>query len=88
MFNLFIFWKQVDVDSLSMVARKTGYTSDSFNALFSQLIENNHDSIWIDLTDKSPYPLRKNGYEEITKVDSEDTKKDLQKLDQYINADK
>lgn len=84
--NLFIFWKQVDLDALSCVARKTGYKSDTFNNMFSQLIKAPHDSIWIDLTDHSPASLRLNGYNVIKKIDSEDTMKDFKKLDKYINS--
>ena len=31
---------------------------------------NTHDSLWIDTTSKTPYPLRKNGYS-IIKKDNE-----------------
>jgi hypothetical protein len=84
--NLFIFWKQTDCDAMSMVARKTGYKAPTFNTMFAQLIKNPHDSIWIDMTDHTKYPLRLNGFQIIEKIDSEDTIKDLKKLDQYINS--
>ena len=35
--------------------------------IFDNLMPNFRDSLWIDMTDKTPYPLRKNGYEIINK---------------------
>jgi hypothetical protein len=41
------------------------------------------DSLWIDTTDSSPYPLRKNGYTVINKGDKEEKgiKKKLETFD-------
>jgi len=66
--NLWILWKLIDLDSLATCARKTGYKADNFSNLFNQLEIKGHDSLWIDLTEKSPYPLRKNGYEFIEEI--------------------
>ena len=59
--NVFILWRQPDLLVLSNMASRTGYTPADFRQLF-KLCENKHDSIWIDLTEGSPAPLRKNGY--------------------------
>ena len=61
--NLWILWKCSDLDAMSTCARKTGMKSQNFNDIFSQLMKTSKDSLWLDMTDGSPYPLRKNGYE-------------------------
>lgn len=60
--NVFILWKLVDLNALVMTARKTGYSAEDYRYFFTCLAKNRHDSIWIDMTENSPYPLRLNGY--------------------------
>lgn len=81
--NVFILWKMNDLDSLAQTARKTGMKSSNLNTIFTELMSKPHDSLWIDLTDKTPYPLRKNGYELITKSNGEETQKLIKKLDSF-----
>jgi hypothetical protein len=64
--NLWVLWKMTDMDALATCARRTGMKSDSFRQIFRDLITSDKDSLWIDLTDKSPMKLRKNGFQEIT----------------------
>jgi hypothetical protein len=59
--NLFVIWKSPDLLALSNLASRTGYKPDDYRRLF-KLCKTKHDSIWIDLTDGSPAPLRLNGY--------------------------
>ena len=59
--NLFVLWKSPDVLSMALLASKTGLTSDELRELFGMCVETK-DSIWIDITDKTPFPLRLNGY--------------------------
>jgi hypothetical protein len=61
--NLFVIYKQPDVDSLKAIARKVGMKTDQFVDIFDNLLKVPTDSLWIDLTNKSPHPLRLNGYE-------------------------
>jgi hypothetical protein len=82
--NLFVFWRCPDIDAMSCVARKTGMKANNFNAIFNQLNMRGHDSLWIDLTSKTPYPKRKNGYTIIKKIeDGDETKKELEKQDTF-----
>ena len=62
MSNVYIFWRTPDLDSLYMIARKSGIDSDTFKEIFRTLIKTKYDSLWIDNTDGTPYPLRLNGY--------------------------
>lgn len=81
--NLWILWKMSDMDSLSQTARKSGMTAKNFNTIFTELMCGPHDSLWIDRTEKTPYPLRKNGYTIIKKTDGEESKKMLEGLDSF-----
>lgn len=83
--NLFVLWKSPDLDSMSNVARKTGLQSKDLKNIFDQLMKEPKDSLWIDLTDHSPYPLRKNGFIIINKkikqpYKLEENNKDIDKL--------
>lgn len=64
--NMFILWKTPDLHSMATVASKTGLRAEDFHELFT-LCKNSKDSIWIDLTENTPYPLRLNGFEVINK---------------------
>ena len=64
MSNLWVLWKQRDLDALAQVARKTGMTARQFRELFV-LCQNPHDSIWLDMTDHSPARVRLNGFKHI-----------------------
>ena len=44
------------------------------------------DGLWLDMTDKSPYPKRKNGYTLIHKTDGEATKKEEEGQDTFTEA--
>jgi hypothetical protein len=81
--NLWVLWRCNDLDSMSICARKTGLKADAFNSIFSNLLLEKRDSLWIDMTNKSPYPMRKNGYTLIQKEDGEDTIKEKSKQDKY-----
>ena len=43
--------------------------SKSFRHIFDKIITESHDSLWIDLTEKTPLPLRKNGFIPLHKKD-------------------
>ena len=81
--NLWVLWRCPDLDSMATCARKTGLKSENFNSIFNQLMLEHKDSLWIDTTDSSPYPLRKNGYTVINKGDKEEkgVKKKLETFD-------
>ena len=84
--NLWVLWKLCDLDALATCARKTGFKN--FNTIFNQLKIDGHNSLWIDTTDKTPYPLRKNGYTIINKVEGNDSKKEHEDEDRFIPNNK
>lgn len=65
--NMYVLWKSPDLDSMSNLARKANMKPDELKNIFDNLMPNFRDSLWVDMTDKTPYPLRKNGYEIINK---------------------
>ena len=77
--NLWILWRCPDLDAMATVARKTGMKSNGFNNIFNKLMLKHRDSLWIDQTNESPYPMRKNGYTVIKKKINEEDKKTLKK---------
>ena len=81
--NLWILWRCPDLDAMATCARKTGMKSNSFNSIFNQLMLKPRDSLWLDMTDGTPYPMRKNGFIPIKKKDGEDTLKELKKQDLF-----
>lgn len=76
MANIFVLWRQPDLMALSAMASKTGYKPDDFRKLFS-FCKKQHDSIMIDLTNNSPYPLRFNGFTPINRNGAENTVDEL-----------
>jgi hypothetical protein len=67
--NLWVLWRCPDLDAMSVCARKTGMKASGFNSIFNQLMLEPKDSLWLDMTDKTPYPKRKNGYTLIKKIE-------------------
>ena len=59
--NFFILWDNPDLLSMAHVAKKTGLTAHTLKKIFSTF-NDPHDSLWVDLTDRTPYKTRKNGY--------------------------
>ena len=79
--NLWVLWRCSDLDAMSTCARKTGLKSNNFNSIFNQLMLEPRDSLWLDMTAHSPYPMRRNGFEIINKHDGNETKKEKEKED-------
>lgn len=84
--NLWVLWRMMDLDALACCARKTGMKASNFNTIFNQLMLEPKDSLWLDMTDKSPYPMRKNGYTVITKEDGNDTQKEILNHDVFFET--
>lgn len=81
--NLWILWRCPDLDSMAVCARKTGMRANNFNTIFNRHLLDTKDSLWMDSTDKTPYPLRKNGFTLLQKVKGDKAKKQEQGEDQF-----
>lgn len=60
--NVWCLWKCNDLVSMATVASRSGLKIEDFKEIFDKFIKEPKDSLWIDRTDKTPYPLRINGY--------------------------
>ena len=65
--NLWILWRMDDMDNLATCSRKAGIKAPVMKNIFDTIMNNPKDSLWLDRTEYSPYPMRKNGFEIITK---------------------
>lgn len=65
--NFYILWKPNELDHLSRMAAKAGVPARELNQLFQTHCKNPHDSIWIDKTIGTPFPIRFNGFNMIKK---------------------
>jgi hypothetical protein len=81
--NLWVLWRCPDLDAMATCARKTGMQASGFNSIFNHLMCEHRDSLWLDTTAGSPYPMRKNGFELIEKKDGTDTKKAAETEDKF-----
>ena len=73
--NIMIFWDQLDKDSLSRMSSKAGLKASNLRTIFSTICTKPRDSLWIDMTNGSPAPLRRNGYDVIEQTDGKKSEK-------------
>lgn len=65
--NLWVVWRIDCTDSLQAIGRRIGMKGKDFTEIFNNYMPNTRDSLWVDMTDDSPYKLRINGYQMLTK---------------------
>lgn len=63
--NLWVLWKCSDLDEMSNCARRTSMKPLTFKKIFQKFITGPKDSLWIDMSERSPHRLRKNGFTKI-----------------------
>ena len=68
--NLWVLWKTKDADSVATIGRKAGLKVDDLRRYFKSF--GDYDSLWIDTTPKSPYPLRINGVDIVRDEDEQE----------------
>ncbi len=66
--NVWVLWRMSDMDAMALTARRTGLNKVHFKRIFDKLMLGDKDSLWIDMTEKSPFRLRKNGFECIKRI--------------------
>ena len=64
--NLWVLYRGPDLDAMACVARKSGLSAAELRTIFD-LFTFDKDSVWIDRTSSTPYPLRKNGFIKLLK---------------------
>ncbi len=65
MSNIFVIWKTKDTDSLKTIGRRVGLKKEELIHLMNTYLKSKRDSLWLDSTFKTPYPIRKNGFKQI-----------------------
>jgi hypothetical protein len=65
--NIWVIWKVDDTDSMNTIGRRIGLKKAQIEGLFNEHLNDSHDSLWVDLTKNTPFPLRINGYQMISK---------------------
>ena len=60
--NLWVIWRIDCTDSLKAIGRRFGMKSKVFETIFDAFLIDKKDSLWVDMSDGSPHPLRVNGY--------------------------
>ena len=63
--NVWVVWKSPDPRNMRAIGQRIGAPSFADKAEF--LLPGFRDSLWIDMTDKTPYPFRKNAFEIVNK---------------------
>ncbi len=65
MSNVYVLWKTRDLDSMKTIGRRCGLHKEELMALIKKYLNDVHDTLWIDCTKNSPWPMRLNGFKEI-----------------------
>lgn len=60
--NIWVLWRPSDTDELKTIARRIGYKSKEIETIFDQHCPSETDSLLIDKTMGTPYPIRVNAY--------------------------
>jgi hypothetical protein len=63
--NTFLLYKPRSKLDLGIIANRCGVSADNLKQLFSEVANGPYDSLFIDCTINTPYPIRKNIYEPI-----------------------
>lgn len=63
--NVFVLWNNHDVDMIRALARKTGISPELLREILATECRGPHDCLWLDFTENSPAPFRKNGFQRI-----------------------
>lgn len=66
--NIFVIYRPHCTDELSTIARRIGMSGKELKYLFDNIATKNSDSIMVDKTSGSPYPLRLNGFNIINSI--------------------
>lgn len=68
--SIWVIFKPSCTDELHTIARRCGFSSKDFKNIFDNLAIHENDSITIDQTPGTPYPLRLNGYNILKKEEA------------------
>lgn len=69
--NCFLLYKPTAKNEVSVIANRVGMDKERLQSLFENQCNGVYDSVMVDLTINSPYPLRKNVFEPLGQSESE-----------------
>jgi len=69
--DVWILWKGRDMDAMQQLARKGGLKKTDLDAIYHCYEFGLRDSLWLDTTPHSPYPIRINGTQLVSEDDLE-----------------
>jgi hypothetical protein len=67
-----VLYKPRAYSELALIENRVGYAKNTLKELFQTVATGHRDSITVDLTENSPAPLRKNIWERISVVQSDE----------------
>jgi len=65
--NILVIYRPTDMDAFAAQARKSGIEYVTLKYLFDNIATGKKDSIWLDMTEDTPYHYRLNGFDIIEK---------------------
>lgn len=65
MSNIYVLWKTKDLDSMKTIGRRCGLLKEELFYLIKTYLKDVHDTLWLDCSKASPYPIRLNGFQPI-----------------------
>ena len=68
--DIWVLWRPTDLDEFGTIGRRVGIKKKDLLNIFDTHCPTPQDNLTIDLTHKSPYPLRINGYTMIQRVET------------------
>jgi hypothetical protein len=70
--NLFVLWRGLDMRILDQYGTKMGLEKGAIKHYFDKYVKTPHDSIWLDLTPRTPAPVRLNCYDTLPNTTTTD----------------
>lgn len=70
MSNIYVLWRTKDIDSMKTIGRRVGLKKEELLLLIRKYLDDVHDTLWIDCTKNTPFPIRLNGFDIIDKKEN------------------
>lgn len=71
--NLWVVWKMDDLQATTTCMKRTGLDLPTISYIFKNLLKKTNDSLWVDKTKGTKFPLRLNGFKPIVEDEDEET---------------
>ena len=68
MASVFVIFKSPDINALTILADRVGLKKKDMIHIMTELLTKTHDSLWLDLTPGTNWPIRINGFNTYKKI--------------------